>query len=240
MEHGKNYYLITYRQIFKQLLITNYTSHPWSLDGQAQSLTRKFGSNHIYGCTTISTSRMVNTFLLTRVNQYILDYEMFIMLMPNHFSGYPTLPYVICPFDEHDIAEASEIDVPHMRQFNKQLSSIRIASEHAFGHLKGCFPSLKEMGSHKDIEEMYKSIEAMMTLHNISTCYPEPCICLMNWYLYVSFNILTTHVCIQIFIVLIFIIWPTIQSIKIPNVLRMVPPINAEKRVELLNKLFPL
>lgn len=110
---------------------------------------------------------MVNTFLLTKVNQYILDYEMFIMLMPNHFSGYPTSPYVIRPFDERDIAEASEIDVPRMRQFNKRLSSIRIASEHAFGHLKGRFPSLKEMGSHKDIEEMYKAIEAMMTLHNI-------------------------------------------------------------------------
>jgi hypothetical protein len=54
-----------------------------------------------------------------------------------------------------------------MRGFNKRLSSIHIASEHAFGMLKGRFPSLKEMGEHKDIQDMYKAIEAMMVLHNI-------------------------------------------------------------------------
>lgn len=33
--------------------------------------------------------------------------------------------------------------------------------------LKGRFLSLKEMGAHKDIQEIYKAIEAMMILHNI-------------------------------------------------------------------------
>lgn len=74
---------------------------------------------------------------------------------------------MIRPFDERDIGNASATDVTRMRQFNKRLSSIRIASEHAFGRLKGRFPSLKEMGSHKNIEDMYKAIEAMMILHNI-------------------------------------------------------------------------
>ena len=40
-------------------------------------------------------------------------------------------------------------------------------SEHAFGMIKGCFLSLKEMGTHRNIQDMYKAIEAMMILHNI-------------------------------------------------------------------------
>ena len=54
-----------------------------------------------------------------------------------------------------------------MQDFNKRLSSIRIVSEHAFGMIKGCFLSLKEMGTHRNIQDMYKAIEAMMILHNI-------------------------------------------------------------------------
>ena len=54
-----------------------------------------------------------------------------------------------------------------MRAFNQRLSSVRIMSEHAFGMLKGRFPSLKEMGPHRDIQEMYKALEVMMILHNI-------------------------------------------------------------------------
>jgi hypothetical protein len=46
-------------------------------------------------------------------------------------------------------------------------SGVRITSEHAFGLLKGRFPSLKEMGQHKNIEEAFKAIEAMMVIHNI-------------------------------------------------------------------------
>jgi hypothetical protein len=54
-----------------------------------------------------------------------------------------------------------------MKDFNNLLSHIRIASEHAFGLLKGHFLSLMEMGEHKDIQVMYKAIEAMLILHNI-------------------------------------------------------------------------
>ena len=71
------------------------------------------------------------------------------------------------PFDEPEVAAASAVDSARMRAFNKRLSSIRIASEHAFGLLKGRFPSLKEMGKHENIQDMYKAIEAMMVLHNI-------------------------------------------------------------------------
>jgi len=54
-----------------------------------------------------------------------------------------------------------------MREFNVLLSSVHIASEHAYGLLKGRFLSLKGMGEHKDIQTIYKAIEAMLVLHNI-------------------------------------------------------------------------
>jgi hypothetical protein len=81
--------------------------------------------------------------------------------------GYPSSPYVLRPFDETEVAGASPEDIPRMREFNILLSSIRIASEHAYGLLKGRFLSLKGMGEHKDIQTIYKAIEAMLVLHNI-------------------------------------------------------------------------
>ena len=44
---------------------------------------------------------------------------------------------------------------------------MRIVSEHAFGRLKGCFPSLKDMGHHDNIQDLYKANEALLILHNI-------------------------------------------------------------------------
>jgi hypothetical protein len=71
------------------------------------------------------------------------------------------------PFDEGEFTHAPAADHPRMRAFNKRLSSVRITSEHAFGLLKGRFPSLKEMGRHEDIQDAFKAIEAMMIIHNI-------------------------------------------------------------------------
>jgi hypothetical protein len=62
---------------------------------------------------------------------------------------------------------ASAVDKIRMRKFNLRVSQIRIVSEHAFGLLKARFPSLKEMGIHRKIQDMYKAIEAMMIIHNI-------------------------------------------------------------------------
>jgi hypothetical protein len=81
--------------------------------------------------------------------------------------GYPSSPYVLRPFDKTEFVGASPADIPHMREFNVLLSSVRIASEHAYGLLKGCFLSLKGMGEHKDVQTKYKAIEAMLVLHNI-------------------------------------------------------------------------
>lgn len=71
------------------------------------------------------------------------------------------------PFDEVDVAKALPADRLRMWEFNKHLSGVCIASEHAFGLLKGRFPSLKEMGRHEDIQDLYKAMEAMMIIHNI-------------------------------------------------------------------------
>lgn len=83
-------------------------------------------------------------------------------------SGYPSSPYVLRPFSEPEIAAAtSDTERKRMREFNQRLSSVRIASEHTFGRLKGRFPSLKDMGSHENLEDLYDVIEALMILHNI-------------------------------------------------------------------------
>ncbi|KAL1948348.1 hypothetical protein VTO73DRAFT_12423 [Trametes versicolor] len=82
-------------------------------------------------------------------------------------KGYPSSPYVLRPFSEPEVAAASAQDRQRMREFNARISSIRIASEHTFGRLKGRFTSLKCMGPHDDLDDLYKAIEALMILHNI-------------------------------------------------------------------------
>lgn len=54
-----------------------------------------------------------------------------------------------------------------MKQFNYVLSSQRITVEHAFGQLKGRFQSLRFLGAHRDIKEMYEAIETLIILHNM-------------------------------------------------------------------------
>jgi hypothetical protein len=55
-----------------------------------------------------------------------------------------------------------------MRAFNRRLSSVRIVVEHTFGLLKGRFPSLRGMGTHKSLQDVYKVIEALIVVHNMS------------------------------------------------------------------------
>jgi hypothetical protein len=85
----------------------------------------------------------------------------------NNIAGYPSSPYAIRPFDERELAAASAADKIRMRKFNQRVSHIQIASEHTFGLLKARFPSLKEMGIHRRIQDMYKAIEPLMIIHNI-------------------------------------------------------------------------
>ncbi|EJF61974.1 hypothetical protein DICSQDRAFT_59386, partial [Dichomitus squalens LYAD-421 SS1] len=76
-------------------------------------------------------------------------------------------PFVLRPFSETEVRAALESDRPRMRAFNRLLSSVRIVSEHTFGRLKGRFPSLKDLGPHVDLEDLYDVLEALIILHNI-------------------------------------------------------------------------
>jgi hypothetical protein len=60
-----------------------------------------------------------------------------------------------------------------MRAFNLRLSSVRIVIEHAFGLFKGRFPSLRAMGPHQNIQDLYKTIEALMVLHNMAINFKD-------------------------------------------------------------------
>ena len=61
-------------------------------------------------------------------------------------TGYSSSPYVLQPFDETEFASASPTNIPHMQEFNVLLSSVCIASEHAYGLLKGLFFVLERHG----------------------------------------------------------------------------------------------
>lgn len=82
------------------------------------------------------------------------------------FLGYPSSPYVVRPFSEPELLKASAEDQVRMRMFNKRLSSVRISVEHAFGIFKGRFLSLRVMGPHDDVQDIYRVIEALIILHN--------------------------------------------------------------------------
>jgi hypothetical protein len=55
-----------------------------------------------------------------------------------------------------------------MRAFNRRLSSVRIVIEHTFGLFKGRFPCLRGLGPHTSMQEIYRTIEALIVLHNIA------------------------------------------------------------------------
>jgi hypothetical protein len=84
-----NFYLLMcwIRQIYKQLLIINYALHPSSWVGQVLSLTRRFGSSHIYGYIVTNISRMVNISLLIKVvtSEYVPEPK----LMSSRLSNFP-------------------------------------------------------------------------------------------------------------------------------------------------------
>jgi hypothetical protein len=92
------------------------------------------------------------------------------MCCPDHGNetGYPSTPFTVRPFDEPEVSAALDTEKERMRAFNLRLSSVRIVIEHAIGLLKGRLPSLRGMGPHNDIQDIYRTIEALMILHNIA------------------------------------------------------------------------
>ncbi|EPQ53226.1 hypothetical protein GLOTRDRAFT_45952 [Gloeophyllum trabeum ATCC 11539] len=82
-------------------------------------------------------------------------------------TGYPSSPYALRPFTDPEVYSQAPDERHRRKQFNRRISSIRIRVEHSYGMLKGRFPSLKELGAHHDIQEIYRAIQAMMVVHNL-------------------------------------------------------------------------
>jgi len=96
-------------------------------------------------------------------------------LRPVHFKdgqfliadkGYTSSPYLLRPFGEDELTNIPA-EIARRRQFNKHLSSLRVRVEHAFGLLKGRFPSLKELGVGAGIDGCYRAVHAMLVVHNL-------------------------------------------------------------------------
>ncbi|EPS94762.1 hypothetical protein FOMPIDRAFT_1129721, partial [Fomitopsis schrenkii] len=73
--------------------------------------------------------------------------------------------YTIRPFNDHDLT-SDPTEARRRKKFNKRLSQLRIAVEHAFGRLKGRFPALRAMHGRK-LGDIYRAVEALMIIHNI-------------------------------------------------------------------------
>lgn len=82
-------------------------------------------------------------------------------------KGYPLTKFTIRPFAEYDLTN-DPAEAASRREWNMDLSHIRIAVEHAFGRLKGRFPILRNFPG-QDLSQIFKTIQACMVLHNILT-----------------------------------------------------------------------
>lgn len=80
-------------------------------------------------------------------------------------SGYPLTTFSIRPFNDYDLT-GNPTEAAQRKAWNRQLSSVQIFVEHAFGRLKGRFPYLRFMPG-RNMTEMYRIIEALMIVHNI-------------------------------------------------------------------------
>ncbi|PBK65329.1 hypothetical protein ARMSODRAFT_892022, partial [Armillaria solidipes] len=82
-------------------------------------------------------------------------------------------PYTLRPFSEPEIENATGLLQRRMKDFNFKLSGVRISVEHAFGAWKGRFPSLRCMGAHRDVQDIYRVVEALIVLHNMCLYYDD-------------------------------------------------------------------
>ncbi|KAL5511017.1 hypothetical protein ACEPAG_3736 [Sanghuangporus baumii] len=80
-------------------------------------------------------------------------------------KGYPLTKFTIRPFADSDLTN-DEDESHRRRDFNFQLSHLRICIEHSFGMLKGRFPALRCMPG-TDLNVIFTVIEALMVVHNI-------------------------------------------------------------------------
>lgn len=79
--------------------------------------------------------------------------------------GYPLTKFTIRPFTDTELTN-DPVEAKRRRDWNRRLSKLRISIEHAFGMLKGRFPSLRNMPG-QNLDRIFKTIEALMVVHNI-------------------------------------------------------------------------
>ncbi|KAG8740497.1 hypothetical protein FRC10_004263 [Ceratobasidium sp. 414] len=80
-------------------------------------------------------------------------------------KGYPISRHAIRPFAQYDLTDDPQV-AQTRKSWNRSLSTQRVVVEHAFGQLKGRFPALRMMPGW-DLPRMYRSIEALLAIHNI-------------------------------------------------------------------------
>lgn len=90
------------------------------------------------------------------------------------FKGYPSSPYTLRPFTEPEVNGFQGPERAQRLQFNKTLSGVRVWIEHSFGLLKGRFLSLKDLGRHENVQEIYKVTQATMVIHNLCIDWNNP------------------------------------------------------------------
>ena len=103
----------------------------------------------------------MSTYLLTKVSLLLL----YLIKAAKHFLGYPLTKYSIWPFSDFDLTN-DNAEAADRKQWNVSLSRLRVAVKNAFGCLKGCFLSLRNLPGH-NIDEMFRTIEALLIVHNI-------------------------------------------------------------------------
>ncbi|KAF8608129.1 hypothetical protein BDV93DRAFT_403583, partial [Ceratobasidium sp. AG-I] len=82
---------------------------------------------------------------------------------------YTLSPLVLIPYKRNEL----KIDGRRRRNFNYKFSRARIVVEWTFGRLKARFPALRKLGAARDMNDIYRAIEAMMILHNICQLFGD-------------------------------------------------------------------
>ncbi|KAG9088234.1 hypothetical protein FRC06_002159 [Ceratobasidium sp. 370] len=78
-------------------------------------------------------------------------------------KGYPCSQYILRPYADDEL----DNDAARRRRFNKRLSRVRVHVECAIGKLKARFPCLNMMGTPENIKDLYRTIQALMVIHNL-------------------------------------------------------------------------
>jgi hypothetical protein len=83
--------------------------------------------------------------------------------------GYPMSPYILRPYANDEMGTHRQ----RKRTFNRIISGTRVLVECSFGRFKARFPALLAMGTPADIKDLYRTLEALMALHNLCIDYHD-------------------------------------------------------------------